>query len=516
MVQPLQQNRLRQAPRRINDGALSQQGRLVNMPTVTGPMIHPPAPNRGQPVIPSTQPVQQSAAPSTATPTPQQQFGLSGSEQALQGAMSSGLGAIQSGTSGALGTLQQGLGSALNQLNLGQQALSGNFSAGASSVDPTTGQPLFQQAASGVGAFSPAGLSAQQQQAALSGALGADAQRQAFNQFVESPEQAFLREQGQESIINQAAAIGGLGGGNVQKELARFGTGLASQDLQNRFNRLGSLSQQGLQAAGQQGQFLSQAGQQMGNLAAQNAQLQNQANLSSAANALQAAGQQASLFGQGAGLTGQLAGQGAGFQQQSGLTGSGLISGIGQQVSQGRLQAGRDIAGQTAATTSALANLANQQGLGISDAISSGAGNVSNLLTGFGQLDAQQQQQLATLLANLSVGAGTNQANIQQNMANIQQQGAAAQGQQQAQTGGAILGALASFFSDERLKDDIDKVGTYKGHNVYSWTWNDKMPIDSLIGEKGIGVIAQEVEKYAPELITEHKSGYKQVNYGGL
>lgn len=79
---------------------------------------------------------------------------------------------------------------------------------------------------------------AEQQLAALSGASGADAQAAAFQQFQDSPGQAFLQEQAERGLLRNQAAIGGLGGGNVRRELNRQAIGLAQQDFQNQFNRL--------------------------------------------------------------------------------------------------------------------------------------------------------------------------------------------------------------------------------------------------------------------------------------
>ena len=85
------------------------------------------------------------------------------------------------------------------------------------------------------------GLSLGRQQA-LSGALGPEAQAEAFQQFQESPNVAFLREQGLREIGSGLGAAGKLGGGDRLRELTRFGQGLALQDLQNQFNRLGAAS----------------------------------------------------------------------------------------------------------------------------------------------------------------------------------------------------------------------------------------------------------------------------------
>ena len=431
---------------------------------------------------------------------PQQQFGLSGAEQALRSGAQAGVSALGEGQTQALGTLQfgnqlaqdqlgagrnlllggaqagvgqiqQGLGGALGQLNQGQQALGGGFGASAQQVDPNTGQPFFNQAAQGVGQFTGAGLQAQGLQSALSGAQG----QQAFNQaLMNSPVQQFLREQGEQSVINQATATGGLGGGEVQKELTRFGQGLAGTQLQQQIQNLGALSGQGLQAAGQQGQFLSQAGQQQGQLAGQNAQLGTQASIASANNALQAAGQQAQLFGQGAqafqntglqganllgqatgqaaGLFGQGAGvsagltsQGAGIQAGSGQNVANLLSGAGQNIADARFQTGRDLASQIGQSTSALSSLANQQGSGLADIIGAGGSNLANILSNSGQFDAGQQSQLAQLLANISTGQGTQLANIAQNQGNNAAQTALQAGANQQQLLGNLAGAYGTY-----------------------------------------------------------------------
>lgn len=89
------------------------------------------------------------------------------------------------------------------------------------------------------------------------------------------------------------------------------------------------------------------------------------------------------------------------------------------------------------------------------------------------------------------------------------------QQQQQAQNmwGGLFgLGANALMaFSDKRLKDDIEPTGEKIADvPVVTWEWKDT-------GEKGTGVIAQDVEKKHPELVDKtHPSGYRRVDYGGL
>ena len=86
-----------------------------------------------------------------------------------------------------------------------------------------------------------------------------------------------------------------------------------------------------------------------------------------------------------------------------------------------------------------------------------------------------------------------------------------AQNNQQQQNIGNFLGTAAtaaSLFSDERLKEDVKRVGfTDGGLPVYTYKYKG----DEVIH---MGVMAQEVEKISPEAVVEHASGYKMVDYG--
>ena len=130
------------------------------------------------------------------------------------------------------------------QLEAGFQASGATF-AGAGKE----GRALFQPfVGPGQGAFDI--------QSALSGALGVGAEQRALTDFQESPGQRFLRERGEQTLLRNAAAIGGIGGGNVRKALTEFGIGTAAQDLQNRFNRLGTITNVGQNALANQQQAI--------------------------------------------------------------------------------------------------------------------------------------------------------------------------------------------------------------------------------------------------------------------
>lgn len=122
--------------------------------------------------------------------------------------------------------------------------------------------------------FREAGVGALGAQEALLGLSGAEAQQAAFAGLQDSPGQKFLRERAQRNLLRNAAAIGGLGGGNVRSALVEQGVGFAQQDLQNKFSRLGQIAGQGQAATTALGQFGQQtaagigAAQQAGALGA--------------------------------------------------------------------------------------------------------------------------------------------------------------------------------------------------------------------------------------------------------
>lgn len=85
------------------------------------------------------------------------------------------------------------------------------------------------------------------------------------------------------------------------------------------------------------------------------------------------------------------------------------------------------------------------------------------------------------------------------------------------QLGGSFLGskagsaAIAGLFSDKRLKKNIEPIGIVGRHVLYKFEYNQ----DWLPKGKFIGVLAQDVEKYMPEAISE-VDGYMAVNYDML
>jgi hypothetical protein len=116
-----------------------------------------------------------------------------------------------------------------------------------------------------------AGGPAIQAQMAALGLSGPEAQQAFVAQQEQSPIFQALARQGEEAILQQASATGGLRGGNTQGALAQFRPAMLNQFLENQYATLGgmtSLGQQsaagvgtsGLNVASNIGSLLNQAG----------------------------------------------------------------------------------------------------------------------------------------------------------------------------------------------------------------------------------------------------------------
>ena len=79
-------------------------------------------------------------------------------------------------------------------------------------------------------------------------------------------------------------------------------------------------------------------------------------------------------------------------------------------------------------------------------------------------------------------------------------------------SGGSMVG---SFFSDKRLKKNIQEIGEYHGQKVYEWEWTDEAK--ELVGNQGtFGVIAQDFANTHPDAVSLDESGYFKVDYNKL
>jgi hypothetical protein len=98
-----------------------------------------------------------------------------------------------------------------------------------------------------------AGTGALGQQQAFLGLGGAEAQQKAFQGIQDSPAFAAMTQQGENAILQNASATGGLRGGNVQGALAQFRPQVLNALVDQQYQRLGGLTSLGQNAAAGQG-----------------------------------------------------------------------------------------------------------------------------------------------------------------------------------------------------------------------------------------------------------------------
>lgn len=265
---------------------------------------------------------QSTSLPQSAAP----QTGLIGAEEALRGGLDTGLSAVETGLNQSRADLGQARSAASDSLS----------------------------------AFSDPGNASNRYQAALSGALGGQAQSEAFNQYQESPGFQYLLDNSERALRRNAAATGGLGGGNVQRALSENAIGLAAQDFDNNFNRLSTISDRGMQSASQLGGYDMALGDAL-----------------------------------------------AGVTTNASNMAANMAYGTGNNMAAGRTRAGEMIAGNIQDTSSNLADLMNQSGAQQADYLSGNASSLAQLLAGAGRDNMTADQQLAAILANIATGAGS-------------------------------------------------------------------------------------------------------------
>lgn len=93
-----------------------------------------------------------------------------------------------------------------------------------------------------LGRYADAGPEAFRRQLNLAGLRGAGAQESAIAGVQHQPRFGNLVEAGEEAILANAAATGGLRGGNVQRSLADFRSDLLVDELEREYARLGGLT----------------------------------------------------------------------------------------------------------------------------------------------------------------------------------------------------------------------------------------------------------------------------------
>ena len=117
--------------------------------------------------------------------------------------------------------------------------------------------------------YAAAGTPALQQQMAALGLSGPEAQAEYVAAQEQSPIFQALAQQGEQAMLQNASATGGLRGGNVQGALAQFRPQLLNQFLEQQYNRLGGMTALGQQSAAGVGTSGMQAAGNISDLLAQ-------------------------------------------------------------------------------------------------------------------------------------------------------------------------------------------------------------------------------------------------------
>jgi hypothetical protein len=207
--------------------------------------------------------------------------------------------------------------------------------------------------------YMTAGSKAVASQSDLAGLNGADAQQKAIDALSSGAEYKATTAAGEDAILQNAAATGGIRGGNTQGALAQFGSSQLTNLINTQYARLGGLSQQGQSAASQYGQ-----------------------------GAIQTAGQVAGLYGaQGSGqaaLYGQQGQSLASLYGQEGASIANLLAAKGQAQANGQIAQGQAWNAIPNAITSGLGVYTGLQGYGQSATPAAAQYNYQNTAPGGG------------------------------------------------------------------------------------------------------------------------------------
>lgn len=150
-----------------------------------------------------------------------------------------------------------------------------------------------EEALTGLKPYVDVGPEALAQQRILAGLEGPEKQREAINALAANPEFQALSKQGEEAMLQNASATGGLRGGNIQGALAQYRPAMLQDYITQQYARLGGLTE-------------------LGQLTSQNIAALGQASASGqAANALETGKNIAGLYGDiGAARAGKFMAQG--------------------------------------------------------------------------------------------------------------------------------------------------------------------------------------------------------------
>jgi hypothetical protein len=117
--------------------------------------------------------------------------------------------------------------------------------------------------------YTEAGLPALEQQQTLLGLKGPEAEQAAIARLTGGETFKALAQQGENALLQQASATGGLRGGNIQAALGQFRPQLLSSLIEQQYGRLGGMTSMGQASAAGVGSAGMQTGTNIANLLGQ-------------------------------------------------------------------------------------------------------------------------------------------------------------------------------------------------------------------------------------------------------
>ena len=159
----------------------------------------------------------------------------------------------------AIGSIVGGIGSSVAQSRSADKAADAQTASAEAGIDEQRRQ--FDKVQELLAPYVSAGNDALSGQLGLLGLGGPEAQQAAIARIEGGPQMAAMQQQGENAILQNASATGGLRGGNTQGALAQFRPQMLNSLIDQQYGRLGGLSAMGQASAAGVGA----AGQAMGN-----------------------------------------------------------------------------------------------------------------------------------------------------------------------------------------------------------------------------------------------------------
>jgi hypothetical protein len=144
-----------------------------------------------------------------------------------------------------------------------------NIQAGSAQAGIAEQRRQFEAARELLKPYTEAGVPALEAQQALIGLQGPEAERAAIQRIQGGETFQALTRQGENALLQQASATGGLRGGNIQGALAQFRPQLLSSLIEQQYGRLGGMAELGQQSAAGVGTAGLQTGTNVANLLGQ-------------------------------------------------------------------------------------------------------------------------------------------------------------------------------------------------------------------------------------------------------